>query len=183
MVKGGDDANFCCCLTRIFLVIIGLVGAAFFGLLAGLHFVEVEMVKTSVKMSYDSDAAWWVSVSVCAVMSLIYLFLVVGAMLQLKTLICIFIVVNTLFTLVFITMIGLLLAAMTGKLGDKEKEKLDSLCDENFEDAADRAKCKDEKERKSWALWVGIIFLAPTIAIYAVVTAASCSYVQQLKDD
>ncbi len=182
MAPGQTTDSFCCCLTRFFLLVVGVGGAAVFALFLGLHFVGGDGVRRRVAAATRTDEPylWYASVTICAVMVAVHLMLSAGAVLENSGLVRAYICAGTLFTLVFLVLVAALVALLAGAANS---EALREECAKRLAgvDEEARRQCSDPAALRDVALLFGLAVMLPTLVIYALLMTASCNYAQALE--
>ncbi len=179
---GKDEDSCCCCATRIFLVIVGAIAIAFFSLALAMHFVKFDAMKAKLGAK-DSNPVFYASLSFVILMIVAHIFLVVGALLRNRLLLCIFLVMDTILTIVLLALFGLMVATLTGDIDSKEFDG--AIRNKLYECKGESDECKEQlqKESREAAIIFGVLTIIPTLVLYVVITITTCMYRGQIEED
>lgn len=177
---GRTSDNTCCCLTRVFLIGMGLAGIILFSILIALHFNDHEKITKRVKISLKSTDAhvWNASLAVCIIMIVVHALLILGAIVENVHCICVFVCLDTFFTFALLVLVALLIVMILGGINHKGIRK---KCEAKFGKATEGfKKCKGNRSYRKTAWILGLGVALPAVVVWMIVTFAACSYSQAL---
>ncbi len=165
--RHAEDSSFCCCMARIFLLVAGLVGFCIF-LIATIccSTINFEMNKEALDET-QFKGAYYLLLCSLGLLAAANLLLFLGACCKNPTLICVYLVMDTFFTLALWTIVAIVIIGWVKKAEEEEMKRGEGA----------GAKWRSE------AIAMGSIVYYCTCTIYIIILTAACSYKKAVNEE
>ncbi len=186
MPTGVSDDQCCCCYSRHFLILVGLLAIAVFSVILGLHFVKAKRFKKRIEFASQTPDPhlWNASLAVCGLLIFTHILLILAAVVESPFFIWVYIALNTAMTCLFLIIVAVMMTMLMGAINS---EGIKSQCENEFGTSGDNRKafnrCTEGKGMLPIFALLGGAFVIPTLVIYVVLTLTAISYVHSIPNE
>lgn len=174
----GSATDSCgCCLNKTFLILTGLIGLTFFGILLAMSVA----VLTNPDSAVDKNSVIVATVAFSLLFAA-HFALILGVAVNSRAMIVFFVLADTVLTLAVLVVVGIVVGKTVRLYMDEDYRV--GICDEVFVGDDKKAEmCKDKDMYKSFAISVGVVGALPTIGIYLILMISSCCFIRAINKD